>query len=565
MPDATTTQDSPITPTPEQQQAAATSGPSPSAAAAPASSGAILGSQASAAPAPAQPSPQQQAQQADVAHHFSLGKVASALLGKQTEYSVDPQTGKTIATEVPQKPGDLFRSILSGAILGMAAGKSQRSALAGFAAGGKAGLENSQQMDQQRRAAAQQQFQNQEAAARSQREKQGESRADQQIAMEKQKNTAQFEMFNKEMILHERDANLRDAEFNQRANESATQMQRWSHEAGGVDAPLPDNNKVGNGAAMQKLYTQYPEKFKAPPGYDRFITQDHDTTGLTYDKEKGYVDSEGNPVNLEDRTTWHVSFIPQKQQPLDIDGATLNRLFPKTMGGVASPKQVYRMPFDQLAGLATSEHEMTRRDADENYKRVHDDIRADMDELKSKANNFTRQADEAERQGDTAAAKQLRQQAQDAFDEYDETKMKANPHSPLRKSDSGRAGTVDMATITANAPKADLKPNETLMFDPKKRNYQAVDNGDVEAAKKNGAVVVPGNAGTANSAYPVSLPDGSSISVNPDQIGFYMRSNPGARVSPADQGRLQQQLQREQQQRQQDEETQRQSDINSPA
>lgn len=508
MPDATITQDT-APPTPIQQAATTLAGPQPSPATGAPASAATTTQPAQTTPQhPAQPSPQQQAQIADVAHHSTLGKIASALLGKQTQYSVDPQTGQTIATAVPEKPGDLFRSILGGAILGMAAGKGQRSALAGFAAGGKAGLENSQQMDQQRLARAQQEFKNEQAAARSQREKQGESRADQQIEMEKQKNTAQYAMWEKEQILHERDANLRDAEFNQRANENATQMQRWAHEAGGVDAPIAGNNKVGNGAAMQKLYTQYPEKFQAPPGYDRFITQDHDTSGLTYDKEKGYVDGQGNPVNLEDRTTWHVSFIPQKPQPIDIDGATLNRLFPKTMGGVASPKQVYRMPFDQIAGLATSEHEMTRRDADENYKRTHDDLRADMDELKSKANNFTRQADEAERQGDPATAKELRKQASDAFDDYDELRNQAHPQSRLRKADSGRtgAGTVDMATITANAPKAELKPNETLMYDPASKTYSAVPNSSVDVAKSKGVVVVrAGTASTSDYSNPTNV------------------------------------------------------------
>jgi len=354
------------------------------------------------------------------------------------EYRPNPQTGAIEAVPVKEEKGDLWRHIVTGAILGMASAKGTNSVLGGFAAGGAAGIAANRNMDQQKYARAQQDFQNQREAQRGQREKQADTRADTQIEMERQKNTAQLEMWNKEQILHERDANLRDAEFNQRSNENSMQMQRWAHEAGGIDAPIPGNNQVGNGAAMQKLYAQDPTKFQAPKGYDRFITQDHDTTGLTYDKDKGFIDEQGNPVNLEARTTWHVSFVPQKPQPLDIDGATLNRLFPKTMGGVADPKQTYHMPFEHLAGMATTEHEMSRRDADETYKRKHDDLRADMDELKSKANNFTRQADEAERQGDRGTAQQLRQQAADAYDEYDEVKQQANPHSQLRKSDSGR-------------------------------------------------------------------------------------------------------------------------------
>jgi hypothetical protein len=241
---------------------------------------------------------------------------------------------------------------------------------------------------------------------------------------------------------------------------------------------------------------------------------------------------------------------------------------PHAMGAIpkgVDPNAVVTLPVDHLVGIMSKESELDRQEKDEAFKRTHDDIRADMDELKSKANNYTRQADEAERQGDAATAKQLRQQAQDAFDEYDQVKQQAHPQSRLRKQDSGRAGTVDMTAITANAPKAELKPDETLMFDPKTRNYQAVNNADVEAAKKNGAVVVRGNPGTATSAYSVTLPDGSDISVSPDQVSTFMRSNPGAKLTPGDQQRFQQQRQQEQQQQQQDEEIQRQTDINSPA
>src|ERR1700676_1942360 len=98
-----------------------------------------------AGPVPAQapglgqgPTRQPTAKDAVDAHHNMLGKVASALLGKQVDYRINPQTGQSEAYEVPQKPGDLFRHILAGALIGGAAAKGQNSVLGGFAAGGKA-------------------------------------------------------------------------------------------------------------------------------------------------------------------------------------------------------------------------------------------------------------------------------------------------------------------------------------------------------------------------------------------------------------------------------------------
>jgi hypothetical protein len=427
------------TPSPEQLSAAATSGPQPSTA----PGGAPVPAPAPQSTPQGAPQPAPAAQPDPVnAHHSMLGRIASQLLGRGVEYQPGPD-GTPQPVEVKEKPGDIFRHMMVGALLGGAAAKGQRSFLGGFTAGGKAGVENAQAQDQQRYARAQQQFKDQQEVARSQREQRGESRADEQLQLEKGKATAQAEMWNKEMLLHERDANLRDLEFNERQNENAQQVERWVQEIGGTDAPIPGNNEAGNGAAMQELYIRDPQKFAAPPGMNRNITHTYDMNGLSYDANKGYVDSKGNAVDLKDRTTWHVSFYPQKTPPVEMTRGDLYKLYPRKLGAMpkgSDPNEKIRLPFEQAIGLATGEHEEGRKDADEAYKRKHDDLRADMDELRSKANNYTRQADEAERQMDFATARDLRQRANDAYDEYDEMKQQANPHSPLRKADSGRNG-----------------------------------------------------------------------------------------------------------------------------
>ena len=273
---------------------------------------------------------------------------------------MNPQTGQQEAYEVPQRPGDLFRHILAGALIGGAAAKGTNSVLAGFSRGGAASIQANQAADQQRQQRAQQDFANKQVLDRA--------------AQEKLQSAATHEHWNKEQLLHERDANLRDSEFIQRQNENSQQIQKWAHEAGGIVAPIPGNGELRNGQAMMKLFTSDPNKFRAPSGYDRLISHDIDTSGLTHDPAgKGWIDGDGNAVNLEDRTTWRVSFIPQKPQPITIGGDRLNHLFPKTLGGLADPKQSYSMPWSQVLGLAHNEHETIRKEADEDRKKVRED------------------------------------------------------------------------------------------------------------------------------------------------------------------------------------------------
>jgi hypothetical protein len=448
MSEATTTQDTSV-PTPEQQASAATAGPQPSLSAAIAGTpNTGTATAAAPAPAPAPPSPQQQASAADVDHHSRLGRVAAALLGKQKEFSVDPQTGQTVTTEVPQKPGDLFRHILAGAILGGAAahqgqvsvdpvtGQRTRMAsgpLAGFFAGGTAVMEANAAGEKSRYERAEQQFKNQQTART-------ETREDARLKDERTKTTAQMEFWNQEALHHDREANIREAEYHEKHNERMQLIRDKATEAGAIDAPIQGNGTVGNGAKFQKLFTDQPELFAAPDGYNRVLTTDTNMDGLKFDAKKGYVDQDGNFVDLKDRTTWYVQFLPQQaaKQPMDVKGSDINRVFPKVTGGLADPKKVYKMPLEQVVGIGTKEHETNRKEATEIWHANHDAIMAQLGELKSKADNYTRQADAAEREFDLKTAKELRQKAADAYDAYDQVQQQAHPQSRARKTDSGR-------------------------------------------------------------------------------------------------------------------------------
>src|SRR3984893_3137464 len=451
MSEATTTKDTSV-PTPEQQESAATAGPqsSLSAALAGTPNPAPATAAAPTAPAPAQPkpSPQQQAAAADTAHHSGLGRIASTLLGKQTNFTVDPTTGTTIATEVQQKPGDLFRHILAGAILGGAAahqgqisvdpvaGQRTRMAsgpLAGFLAGGTAVMEASGAGEKTRYERAEQQLKNQQTART-------ETREDERLKGEKIKTAAQTEFWNQEALHHDREANIRDAEYHEKHNERMELIRDQATKAGAIDAPIPGNGTVGNGAKFQKLFVDQPELFAAPDGYNRIVSTDTNMDGLTFDPKKGYVDQSGNFVDLKDRTTWYVQFLPQNaaKQPMEVKGSDLNRVFPKVTGGLADSKKVYKMPLEQVVGIGAKEHETNRKEATEIWHANHDAIMSQLNELRSKADNYTKQANAAEREFDLKTAKELRQKAADAYDEYDEVQKQAHPQSKARKTGSGR-------------------------------------------------------------------------------------------------------------------------------
>src|SRR5258708_4876755 len=210
-------------PTPEQLTQAATAGPQPQL------SATLMGTPTATAPATegtppapaATPAPKPDAQAAIEQHHSVLGRVASALLGHNLDYQVDPQTGKTVAVETPQRPGQFFRNLVAGALLGGVAARGTNSVLSGFSRGATAGIEANQAADQQRYSRAQQGFKTQQEAQRTQREQGAESREDQRLKDEELKTSAQHEMWNKEQLLHERDANLRESEFLQRQNENS--------------------------------------------------------------------------------------------------------------------------------------------------------------------------------------------------------------------------------------------------------------------------------------------------------------------------------------------------------
>ena len=97
--------------------------------------------------------------------------------GTDTNYQIDPSTGKTVAVQTPQKPGTLFRNILAAGLLGSSGIGPQegehsftQGLLAGVGGGARQAIDRNQQQDAQKRQQAQQDYANQLKAKQENRE-----------------------------------------------------------------------------------------------------------------------------------------------------------------------------------------------------------------------------------------------------------------------------------------------------------------------------------------------------------------------------------------------------------
>jgi hypothetical protein len=271
---------------------AATAPPSPTAAPQP-----ITGTPASQSPTP---TPQQQVAVAQTARHAALGRLASYLLGHENQYNVNPQTGQVDTTQVQRKPGDLFRSIVTGAVMGMAAGAGTHDFAGGFGKGGAAAMQNQQAQDQQKYQRAQQQAEN--------------FQKQQQFNEEKKLHDAQVAQMNANGVRADWEMGVQSAKYIDEHNDrerafqfqldqmGATPMQI---QVGGQDV----NGQVGNGQALQKLVGENLDAVKPPDGYHTIHTMEVNTAGLSV-KDGQWVDEDGQPVGIHDRIAHTLYQVP---------------------------------------------------------------------------------------------------------------------------------------------------------------------------------------------------------------------------------------------------------------
>jgi hypothetical protein len=246
-----------------------------------------------------------------IAHHANLGKLAESIFsGSTINYVPDPQTGQIVPVQQKQAPGQLFRSILGGAMLGMAAGSKAHDFAGGFGAGGEAVIQQRQQQDQQRYARAQNQLEN------TNRVREIDQRQ-QQIEIETANSHVQAEKFARELDTH-------SPEAINTANDNYSKKQDFLIEHKAKPAQIVIGGKDWNGTPgnAEKFYQTFnanPDKFAAPTGYQRVESLHIDTNGLTYKPDEHgmghWVDKDGNPVDMDNRTT--ITFYDTPNQDYD--------------------------------------------------------------------------------------------------------------------------------------------------------------------------------------------------------------------------------------------------------
>lgn len=326
----------------------------------PGANGAPLSALGGAAPAQsAQAPPQNRNAIERAAQHMRLGQLASKLFsGTTTDYTIDPQTGQTIATQRKARPGEIFRSILGGALLGIATNDSQRET---------AMQASPRVIDQQRRAAAQQQFDNQRAAQKD---------ADAATLQKAQLAHAQLET-----VKYARDLDLHSPDSVDAANASyRTKLQAALDAGGRVPKVMVGgeniNGQTGNLSGFYKAYQSNPDAFKAPAGFSRIEVLRTDTSGLHHDEHtdpatgmvtERWLDADNNPVDLDSRSSLTFIDVPRDtaDDPQQTPGSEINALHGSN---VVDPKGTYNLSLNQKLAISNqaikSANDSTRARAD---------------------------------------------------------------------------------------------------------------------------------------------------------------------------------------------------------
>jgi hypothetical protein len=380
---------------------------------------------------------------ASTVHHNMLGRAVSALMGNQVDYQVDPNTGATVATPVQSKPGDLWRHIVAGAILGGAVGGSQpaeTTPLTRAFVGAQAANSQNNVWDTQRYQRAQESAKTQLEAKRVNQELLFQQAQIAHMHREDMRADAQFDLMNPVHLSNN--------------NQFNTTTENGAREAGGTMAPIivngqDINGKADNGAAFAAAYAKDPKSFEAPSGYNRIHVQHVDTNGLHYEFGKGWLDDKGNYVDLSTRTTHSFFDVPQDAFKQQVPGVT-HRDINKLAGFKAFPDddQPARVTFGDLIGLKT---QATKNSLEE--QRVHAEMqRAMMDSQRLAAElgriaNSDRKEKSAE---DNAKFEHLRQYNQELMNQAKELDTQA-------QSDPSAAEAVKSVRAQINENNAALK------------------------------------------------------------------------------------------------------------
>lgn len=292
---------------------------------------------------PVQPPAPTPDQVANHNRHAAIGRAAAFLFGRER----DPSTGEPIQ----QRPGDVFRSLLAGALLGGAIGSEGHASggsvggfLSGFARGGNAVAQQNYQRQQD-------EFQRQQAQEKMSLEEQ--RAADEHILHQATaaQITAQTIAFHHQQQFHDQDV------IDQKNAASAQYLQALT-EAGGKPAPIAINGKVPtNGVYSAPELAAAFQKDKsilmAPPNTVRHFVDTHSASDLEYVEGKGWVNASGDPVDLSKSTSVRVIDVPENlyHMRLQRTGKELNEIAGYQFVPKEREDQTFNVPLDAVASL----------------------------------------------------------------------------------------------------------------------------------------------------------------------------------------------------------------------
>jgi hypothetical protein len=419
-----------------------------------------------AAPAPAaQPAqPAQPAVPAHVVNDSVLGKavraLSSAIHGRQTQYTVNPQTGETEETTAPAKPGTVFRNLLLGALVGGAVGSEGHGGFVqGFSRGGAAGAAQAQAQDAQRRQQAQQQFENQLKARHEQSE---------------QSDAEQRRQYYSALIAHQniltvglqQQAYRQDQETLEKHNLAAREYEKTLTDAGGVRAKLTVDGRpkdVVNATDFMAAYVKDPQAIgQAPDGFQRHFVLTNDLSEISYNGEH-WVRDDGSPANMDNHAQIEAIDMPVNNMRTHhlSQGSRLNKLAGEKL---FDDDKMYDTSPEADAGL----YSMRLKNEGEAARAAH------QRELANKSKTGTPgefAAVETRKQKALAAAEKAYQKGD--LDEAGLNRAKADAQSAYEQEIVGLGG-----SITQHQPRPQAQPNT---FSPTK--WKAANpNGDVNAA-----------------------------------------------------------------------------------
>jgi hypothetical protein len=437
-------------------------------------------------------------QNPNIAHDTLIGRAFKALTGNDTQYTIDPNTGQTVATQTPQRPGQLWRNIVAAAIVGGAAGANgnpQQGFAGGFVRGGAAEGQEQQKQDAVKRQQAQTQFQNQNAANAEQREAQA---------------AVTIDTLRKAQIAGANLENLRTAQLTQ-----GESFKLHSDVASAGKQHFSDYDAAGLSPIMKDIpETEMQQTIANRPGSSTF---DWEATGV-----KVGVDPKTNQPTYE---YLYSAYDPKGQIPVSAgtiaqwksDG--MDKSYPDLFNIVKPGKMLEAQQYVELKRLDTKlfndnlERQKSQQGADEIAAR----IKASNAEVTERLANAARARVET---GQLLQTKTQQQAFGKALDELNTVDGDFSKLTPKSKVIIGESAKTLIPGITDEIRSA-VQDNDT------DKAHQLMGELDDIRHLATQALGVATNPST-NSMVSVAMPDGTTGQVPSNRVADFLAAHPGA-------------------------------------